>query len=67
MWFKKKMPDAVLRRFAIPGGTVCYADLVKTYIKEGRRWCDFRGSTLLLREDGSVVGGDGYHCEWELI
>jgi hypothetical protein len=67
MWFKKKMPDAVLRRFVTSDGTVSYADLVKTYRKEGRLWCDFRGKTLLLREDGSVVGEPDYFCKWEFI
>lgn len=56
MWFRKKMPDAVLRRMKTPSGRFLFEDLINTYERNGHRWCDFRGKTLLLRADGTVVG-----------
>ena len=66
MFWSKKMPNAVLHRYKKMDGSYAYSDLVRTYVKENRRWCDFRGSPLLLRDDGSVVG-DPDACAWELI
>jgi hypothetical protein len=64
-WFKK-MPDAVVRRFA-ENDTQISAHLVRTFRRDGKRWCDWRGDILLLQDDGSVVGDDWYILRWEFI
>ena len=64
MWFRKKMPDAVLRRCLTPEGSYLYHDLVRTFVANGKRWYKFRQQYLLLKDDGTVVG-DPDAAEWE--
>lgn len=67
-WFKR-MPDAVLRRYKATDGSFIYNDLIHTFHAEGKRWCNFRGELLLLRDDGTVVGyaGGGDNTAWEML
>jgi hypothetical protein len=62
-WFGKKMPDAVVRRFD-GDMTLISTHLVRTFRKDGKRWCDWRGDMLLLLDDGSVIGDDFYALRW---
>ncbi len=63
---KRKMPDAALRRGLRLDGQYTWTHMVHTFLADGRRWCDFRGDLLLLRDDGSVVGSDA-DCVWEAL
>lgn len=56
MWFRKKMPDAVLMRCMENDGSYLFHDLVWTFVADGKRWCEFRQQYLLLKDDGTVVG-----------
>ena len=66
-WFRKKMPDAVLRRCPYNNGGYAFTELVHTYIADGKRWCDFHGRTYLLREDGTAIGDSSTDDAWEFI
>lgn len=66
-WFRKKMPDAILRRYPNQIGGYAYTDLVCTYIADGKRWCDFHCHTYLLRDDGTAIGDSSTDAVWEFI
>ena len=66
-WFRKKMPDAILRRYLNNAGGYAYADLVHTYIADDKRWCDFQSRTYLLRDDGTAIGDSSIDGVWESI
>jgi hypothetical protein len=76
MFFKRKMPDVAIRRVRASTPTdasvVFDESLVRSFVREGRRWAEFRGDLLLLRECGEVVGGGdpgdpGYAFSWDFI
>ena len=67
-WFRQKMPDAILRRYKIKDGSYAYADLVCTFMADGRRWCKFRDRLFLLKDDGTAIGdNDSADCVWEKL
>ena len=66
MWFRKKMPDAVLFRYRMRDGSHARQETVRTFIADGKRWCKFRGQHLLLKDDGSVLGDADTH-KWEAL
>jgi hypothetical protein len=67
-WFRKKMPDAILRRCPVDDiRGYAFTDLVCTYTADGARWCDFNYRTYLLREDGTVIGDGSTGAVWEFI
>lgn len=66
MWFRKKMPDAVLTRRLTADGSHMVQYLVHTFTADGKRWCQFHGEYLLLKDDGTVVGYAGAD-KWEAL
>lgn len=69
MWFKKMpdvMPDVMLTRYW-HDDTLFDRKLARSFRRDGKRWCEWRGDYILLKEDGTCVGDTVYRTVWEAI
>ena len=61
----KKMPNVVLTRHNYD--LVFDKHLARAFRRSGKLWCVWRGDFVLLKDDGTCVGGDGFPMTWEKI
>jgi hypothetical protein len=64
MWFKL-MPDVLLTRRHF--GKLVDQKLVRSFRRNGKRWCKWHGEYVLLKEDGNCVCDTVFPMEWEFI
>lgn len=65
MWFKK-MPDVVLTHYWSDGKPFDQK-LARSFYRDGKRWCKWRGEYVLLKDDGTCVGASSFPMSWEAV